>query len=285
MKILVFGKHGQLASELNAIAIEYPHELYFRSSQECDITQLEDIEKCVEEISPEAIINTAAYTAVDDAEDNVDAAYATNRDGVRNIDLVAGKHNIKYIHISTDYVFDGTNKKPYQESDPTNPIGVYGKSKRAGEEIVLSSDADAIVIRTAWLYSSFGKNFLKTMIRLGKERDELNVVNDQTGTPTYTRDLAHACLKILTDYPVISGKHKLYHFANSGVISWYDFAKEIFLLEGIKCKVNPIPTSAYPTKATRPAYSVLSTDRIQEDFNVHVRNWKDALKDCLEALN
>ncbi len=284
MNVLVIGSNGQLASELKVVSTKFPLNLYFTSSAECDIRNKKDIEFWITKTSALAVINTAAYTAVDNAEDDVETAYAINESGVRNLDAVANEKGIKYIHISTDYVFDGSGKTPYSETSATNPIGVYGKSKRAGELVVLGSNADCIVIRTAWLYSTFGSNFMKTMLKLAENRGEISVVNDQIGTPTYTRDLAETCLQILSEHKRISSKGKLYHFANSGSVSWFDFAQEIFSQKHISCRVNPIPSSQYPTKAIRPKYSVLSTDKIRDDFHIQIRDWKEALIECLELL-
>lgn len=284
MNVLVIGSNGQLASELKVVSKKFPLKLFFVSSTECDIRNKKDIEFWITKTSSLAVINTAAYTAVDNAEDDVETAYAINESGVRNLDEVANQRGTKYIHVSTDYVFDGSGTTPYTEDSGTNPIGVYGKSKRAGELIVLGSNADCIVIRTAWLYSTFGSNFMKTMLRLAEHRSEINVVNDQIGTPTYTRDLAEACLQILSEHKRISSKGKLYHFANSGAVSWFDFAQEIFSQKHISCKVNPIPSSQYPTKAIRPKYSVLNTDKIRNDFQIRIRDWKEALKECLDLI-
>ncbi len=284
MKILVIGKNGQCAQEINALRNDYDAELVFAGSDMCDVTRIESIEKIIENSHFSGIINCAAYTAVDDAEDNEELAFAVNRDGVANLDAVARKYGLRYIHVSTDYVFNGQKRSPYMETDETDPIGVYGRSKLAGEQVVVNSDADGIVIRTAWLYSSYGSNFMKTMLRLAESKNELNVVNDQIGTPTYARDLGRACLDIITQNNSLSSNGKVYHFANQGQASWYDFAKEIFRIAQIDCIVNPIAASEYPTKATRPKYSVLDCNKIKRDFNIASRDWKAALKECLSII-
>jgi dTDP-4-dehydrorhamnose reductase len=231
------------------------------------------------------VILCAAYTAVDKAEDEPELCYRINRDAVRNLAEVAGRES-RIIHISTDYVFDGTGKFPWKESDRTHPQSVYGRSKLEGEQALLENAPQSIIIRTAWLYSSFGNNFVKTMIRLGKERETINVVNDQFGTPTYAADLAKAILDIVA----FSEKNNqfpagIYHYSNEGICTWYDFCIKIFMLAGIEtCKVNPVPTSGYPTKAKRPVYSVLDKTKIKEVFGIAIPQWEDSLKKCIETL-
>ena len=284
MNILITGKNGQLGSEFQELQHNSKHQFFFTGSKECNIRDLGNIEQFVTSNGINAIINCAAYTAVDNAQDDEKNAFLTNYNGVKNIDEVALKHNIKFIHISTDYVFDGSKTTPYETNDAIAPIGVYGKSKRKGEEVILNSDTDAIIIRTSWLYSSHGSNFVKTMIRLGGERNQLNVVNDQIGSPTYACDLAKACLKILNSTDIISQNQKVYHYANQGELSWADFASEIMHLAQLTCTINPISTEEYPTKAERPKYSVLSTQSIESDFEITVPNWRDALRECIQKL-
>tara|TARA_Y100000768_G_C23943175_1_gene666197 strand:- start:875 stop:1600 length:726 start_codon:yes stop_codon:yes gene_type:complete len=233
-----------------------------------------------------AVINCAAYTDVDKAEENVEIAERVNSIGVYNLVEALDKINGKLIHISTDYVFDGTNSQPYKESDPVCPIGVYGKTKRAGELAVINSKIDAIVIRTSWLYSTFGNNFLKTMLRLGKDKESINIISDQVGTPTYARDLAKVCLEILSssNKENINRNGKIYHYSNEGVASWYDFAKLIMEMGELSCTVNPIPTNDYPTLAKRPLYSVLNKKKIKADFKIEIPNWKESLKECIIKL-
>lgn len=284
MNILVTGKNGQLGSELQDLAIVSQHNFIFSDSTECNIHDLKSIEANVTLNNIDAIINCAAYTAVDNAEDNEMDALQTNLFGVSNIDKVAVKHNLSYIHISTDYVFDGTKSSPYEPTDPTSPMGIYGTSKYLGEQVVVNSKAQAIVIRTSWLYSSHGNNFVKTMLRLGKEKESLNVVGDQIGSPTYARDLAEACIKIF-DSGGFGDAQRIYHYANSGSISWFDFASKIMVEKNLNCKVNSITSGEYPTKAKRPAFSVLSTNDIERDFDVTVPEWEKSLTDCLNKLN
>lgn len=285
MKILVLGKNGQVASELGFIAKEYPEfDVQLFDSSRCDITNKEQLQAIITTTKPDALINCAAYTAVDHAETNREQAFAVNHLGVVNIDELAVHFGFKYIHFSTDYVFDGTKNKPYQIDDETNPLGVYGLSKRAGELVVLSSRADAIVIRTAWVFSSYGKNFVKTMLRLAETNESVRVVCDQAGSPTYAEDLARACFEILKKAPVISANGRLYHYTNSGICTWHEFAQQIFKESDSSCVAIPIPGSDFPTPAKRPNYSVLDTSKIMNDFQLIIPDWKDALRRCLTRL-
>lgn len=271
-KILVTGANGQLGTELKKLLLD----AIFTDVGELDITNLDAVKNFVSNNHIETIINCAAYTAVDKAEDDIELAKKINEDGPRNLALSGAK----VIHISTDYVFDGKNYQPYLPEDGTNPISVYGKTKRAGELAVLDNAKVAVIIRTAWLYSAHGNNFVKTMRRLGAEKDSLNVVVDQIGSPTFAGDLAKAIVAIL---PQMNESNKgIYHYTNEGVCSWYDFATEIMSLSGLSCKVNPIPSSAYPTKATRPFYSVLSKEKIKNVFNIEIPYWKESLRKFCE---
>ncbi len=273
-KILVTGANGQLGTELQKLL---PNAM-FADIDVLDITDLEAVRKFVNDNQIDVIVNCAAYTAVDKAEDDVELAQKINEDGPRNLALSGAK----IVHISTDYVFSGTNHKPYLPEDATNPVSVYGKTKRAGELAVLDNAKIAVVIRTAWLYSAHGNNFVKTMRRLGSEKESLNVVADQIGSPTYAEDLAQAIVTIL---PQINEVNKgIYHYTNEGVCSWYDFATEIMSLSGLACKVKPISSSAYPTKATRPFYSVLSKEKIKNVFNIEIPHWKESLVKCLKQF-
>jgi dTDP-4-dehydrorhamnose reductase len=284
MNVLITGANGQLGREIEMISPEYEQlNLIFAGSEACDISNKDQLGDFVTEKSVEAIINCAAYTAVDNAEDDEESAFQTNSSGVKNLVEICEEFGIKLIHISTDYVFDGNSFEPYETDDPINPIGVYGKSKRAGEKHILNSNSNSIIIRTSWLYSSFGNNFVKTMLRLGSERDELGIVNDQFGTPTYARDLANACLTIVSNDD-LRANGAVYHFANHEVTTWFEFTKEIFRIANITCEVNPITTADYPTKARRPKYSALSSTKIERDFNVSNREWQNALSECLEAI-
>ena len=245
---------------------------------ELDITDEAAVKAYVDEHNVDTVINCAAYTAVDKAEDDEASAAKVNIDGPRNL----AKSGAKIIHVSTDYVFDGSGHKPYQPEDAAHPVSVYGRTKLAGENEVLKYAKEAVIIRTAWLYSPYGNNFVKTMRRLGAERESLNVVADQIGTPTYAADLAQAIMQIL---PQMSAANKgVYHFTNEGVCSWYDFAHKIMELSGLKCRVNPIPSAAYPTKATRPFYSVLDKSKIKQTFGIAIEHWEEGLKQCLKQL-
>lgn len=273
-KILITGGTGQLGRELKNLL----PDAISTGSSDLDIIDLDAVNSFIKNNDIKTIINCAAYTAVDKAEETFDTAYKTNVIGPYNL----AKMGLKLIHISTDYVFDGNSNKPYKEEDNTNPISVYGKTKRKGEEEILKNSNNAIILRTAWLYSSYGNNFLKTMIRLGQEKEEINVVSDQIGSPTYAGDLADAIVKIL---PQINETNKgIYHYTNEGVCSWYDFAITIMELSNLNCKVNPIPSFKYPTKATRPFYSVLDKTKIKETFNIEINHWSEGLKRCLRQF-
>jgi dTDP-4-dehydrorhamnose reductase len=281
--ILITGANGQLGSELQALFLQYQRFNFLSTDIDtlnlCNKTEIEDF---IEENKINYIVNCAAYTAVDTAEDEVELCYKINRDTVRNL-AEAARRKAKIIHISTDYVFDGKATVPYKETDTISPQSVYGKSKAEGERVLLEQAPESIIIRTAWLYSSFGNNFVKTMIRLSKERNSLNVVNDQTGTPTYAADLAKAILDMIVfcenTQTFLPG---IYHYANEGTTTWYDFTKKIFQLLEIKtCQVNPISTSGYPTKAKRPVYSVLDKTKIKKTFNITIPEWSDSLEKML----
>ena len=272
---LITGANGQLGTELSK---RLPNAIY-TDVDELDITDELAVRRFVVLNKIKTIINCAAYTAVDKAEDNAEIAKRINVDGPRNL----ARSGAKIIHISTDYVFDGMNYKPYTTKDITNPISIYGKTKLDGEMAVLENAYIATIIRTAWLYSPYGNNFVKTMRRLGAERESINVVADQIGTPTYAGDLADAIVKIL---PQINLKNRgIYHFTNSGVCSWYDFATEIMNMSGLKCVVNPISSDEYPTRAKRPFYSVLDKSDIINTFGLKIPYWKDSLKKCIAELD
>ncbi len=284
MKILVTGSNGQLGNEFRLLARDYPaFEFIFTDVAELDISSETDIETLVKAEQPVVIINCAAYTAVDKAEQEANLAFLINATAVGNLARVASKYNALLIHISTDYVFDGKGHKPYQEDDPTNPVSLYAKSKHAGEQQVQSYANKALIIRTSWLYSEFGSNFVKTILKYGKERGQLNVVFDQTGTPTYARDLAKAILDIIQKQPVFNGV-EVFHYSNEGVASWYDFALAIIELSGISCKINPIETKDYPLPAIRPFYSVFNKSKIKQRFQIEIPYWRNSLKECIERL-
>jgi len=282
MNILVTGAEGQLGRSFQKISQNHSeHNFLYTDLPETDITNKKALNTLVKKHTIDVIINCAAYTAVDKAETEKEIAYHINGYGPRILAEVAKENNLKIIHISTDYVFDGNSTSPIKESYPTSPKGVYGQSKLEGELEIASAACDAVIIRTAWLYSEFGNNFVKTMLRLGKEKDTLSVVYDQVGTPTYATDLALAVMQIIDN--CINGYH-LYHYSNEGVLSWYDFAYEIFALSGVKVHVNPIESDQYPTPAKRPAYSVLSKEKIKS-IGIKVHYWKESLAQCLSILN
>jgi dTDP-4-dehydrorhamnose reductase len=289
MKILITGSKGQLGSEIKSLAGEFPSlNCIYTDLPELDITNEGDIEGFFHKEKPEIIINCAAYTAVDKAEEETLQAGRINRDAVRNLANACKKHEASFIHISTDYVFDGTNHKPYTEDDPVNPSSVYGVTKMEGEGEILISGANSIIIRTSWLYSTFGNNFVKSMIRLGKEKNELGIIFDQVGTPTYAADLAHAALSIAAKTAINQSAFVpgIYNYSNEGVASWYDFTLAIFELCGIKnCIVKPIKTIDYPTPAKRPAYSLLDKSKIKSTFNIEIPYWRKSLKRCIDKLN
>ncbi|MBK2046966.1 dTDP-4-dehydrorhamnose reductase, partial [Francisella orientalis] len=255
----------------------------FADSKLLDITEHESVRRFIIDNNIGAIINCAAYTAVDKAETDIEMADKINHLAVANIAMVAKEHGVKLVHISTDYVFDGQNYKPYIEADATNPQGVYGATKLAGEQAILDiNPKNSIIIRTSWVYSYYGNNFVKTMLRLGRERDSLGVIYDQVGTPTYAKDLAKSILDILLR--IQNSKLEIYNYSNEGVASWYDFAKEIMNIANISCQVNSIETKDYLTPAKRPHYSVLNKSKIKSDFDIELRYWKDSLKDCVTRI-
>ena len=274
--LLVTGANGQLGSELLLLLGD---SAVFVGRDELDITDEAAVKAFFEAQSFDFVINCAAYTAVDKAEGDFEAADRINRLGP----TLLAKYGRRIIQVSTDYVFDGTAHLPYKEEDAVNPVSVYGSTKLAGEEAVLAEAETAVVIRTAWLYSSFGANFVKAMRRLGMERGSLGVVFDQIGTPTYAADLAAAIVAILPN--IQPGMKEIYHYSNEGVASWYDFACAIMAESGLPCMVRPLETHEYPTKATRPAYSVLSKAKIRRDFGLAIPHWMDGLKRCIAKLN
>ena len=282
-RILITGANGQLGNEMRVLSEEYPEYAYFFTDvAELDICNEQAVMDFVKANGIHTIVNCAAYTAVDNAEDHVEFCTRLNADAVGYLAKSAEANGAEFIQISTDYVFDGTAHVPYQETDPTCPESVYGSTKLEGERNALAYCSRAMVIRTAWLYSTFGNNFVKTMIRLGKERDSLGVIFDQIGTHTYARDLARAIFEAIRQ-GVVPG---VYHFSNEGVCSWYDFAKAIHRLAGITtCQVKPLHTSEYPAKAKRPHYSVLDKSKIKAAYGMEVPYWMESLEECIEALN
>lgn len=282
MNILITGCNGQLGNEMQLLEKQHPEHRYLNTDvADLDITDREAVEHFVSKNSIDGIVNCAAYTAVDKAEDNETLCHLLNAEAPSYLAQAVEKRGGWMIQVSTDYVFDGTNCKPYIETDPVCPNSVYGQTKLAGEHAVLESCQRAMVIRTAWLYSTFGNNFVKTMIRLGKEKAELGVIFDQIGTPTYARDLADAIFSVISKGAI----RGVYHFSNEGVISWYDFAKAIHRLAGITtCHVRPLHTEEYPTPAARPHYSVLDKTKIKQTFGILIPYWETSLRECIEKL-
>jgi dTDP-4-dehydrorhamnose reductase len=280
--ILVTGCNGQLGNEIRVASSEYPQfSFIFTDVDELDITSETAVRFFFNKHTIDAVVNCAAYTAVDRAEEDVELCYRINNDAVAVLGKAASDHGAAMIHVSTDYVFNGLNYKPYDEDMPVAPASVYGKSKLAGEVSLIKVLPQAVIVRTSWLYSSFGTNFVKTMLKLGHERDELKVVFDQVGTPTYAADLAHAILQILDNGASHPG---IYHFSNEGVCSWYDFTVTIHRIAGIACKVLPIESREFPTKTPRPHYSVLNKAKIKSTYGVFIPHWEDGLRRCLDVL-
>lgn len=282
MNILITGCNGQLGNEMQLLEKDNPQHQWFNTDvQELDITDVDAIRSFVQEHQIDGVVNCAAYTAVDKAEENEELCTKLNAEAPAYLASAVGSRGGWMIQISTDYVFDGTSHIPYVEDDETCPNSVYGRTKLVGELNVQKLCKQSMIIRTAWLYSAFGNNFVKTMIRLGKERPELGVIFDQIGTPTYARDLAVAIMTAINK-GVVPG---LYHFSNEGVISWYDFAKAIHRIAGITtCHVKPLHTAEYPTPARRPHYSVLDKTKIKKVYGIEIPYWEDSLKDCIEKL-
>jgi len=277
MKILVTGANGQLGQELVQQLTKHDVELFAYTKSELDICNLNAVINVVQEIQPHVIINAAAYTKVDLAETNKELAFQVNAYGQRNLTVAAEKVGAKICYVSTDYVFDGNATEPYEEYALVNPIGVYGKSKYAGEQLTQSLSTKFFIVRTAWVYGEYGPNFVKTMLRLASERDELGVVSDQIGSPTYTVDLAAFILQL-----VQTEQYGIYHCTNSGTCSWSEFAQAIFEESGIEIKVNPLTTDQYPTPAKRPAYSVLSHQALTVNGFGPIRHWREGLKAFLQ---
>lgn len=283
MRILVTGAAGQLGNELhNVLEQNKPGITLYTDIHDLDLTDAAAVRKYIVDNEISHIVNCAAFTAVDKAEQEPAICAKVNTDAVKNIAEVAADYGVKVIQISTDYVFDGTAHLPYRESDKVNPISTYGTTKRKGEMVLLSMSPDAVIIRTAWLYSPYGNNFVKTMLRLGAERSELGVVCDQIGTPTYARDLAEAIYAILTARQWVPG---IYHFSDEGACSWYDFTKAIHRIAGITgCNVKPIMTDDYPTAAARPPYSVLDKTRIKKTYGITIPHWEESLQNCIKQI-
>lgn len=282
--ILVTGANGQLGNELKVIASLYTgYQFLFFTKEELAIENFDAVRNYFAAHAIDYCINCAAYTAVDNAELDKENAILINAVAAGNLAKVCNQYHVQFIHISTDYVFDGMAKHPYKETDQTCPANIYGESKLMGEELSLQNNPSAIIIRTSWLYSSYKNNFVKTMVRLMKEKDSINVVNDQFGSPTYAADLAVVIMQIIS-----SGKSKdhpgIYHYTNSGITNWYEFALTIKKIYGNACIINPVTTAQYPTAAKRPGYSVMDTTKIQKTFNILIPEWRDSLQHCLSLL-
>ena len=287
-KILVTGANGQLGKELKDLAGSYPaFDFIFLSRTDLPIHHFELVRNYFDTLQPAYCINCAAYTAVDRAEEEKDLAFQVNGEAVGVLAAICKKHNTKLVHISTDYVFDGRATIPYKEDSPANPQNVYGASKLEGEKQALQLNPDVLIIRTSWVYSSYGKNFVKTMMRLMQGANEINVVNDQKGSPTYAADLAEVIIILIADcqLSIDNWAPGIYHFSNDGVISWFDFANTIKEIADSDCKINPISTAEYPTPAARPAYSVLDKTKIQKTFRIELKDWKESLQSCIKKLS
>ena len=280
--ILITGANGQIGQEFQQLEKNFPSlNFLFVSKNELSIADENAVNTFFKNKQIDICINCAAYTAVDKAETDKETAIAVNAIAVGYLAKACKNHNAKFIHISTDYVFDGKGIKPFTENDQTNPVNFYGQTKLSGELNAIKENEETIIIRTAWVYSSFGNNFVKTMIRLMNERESIGVVNDQYGCPTFAADLAQAIMQIIVGNNFIAG---IYHYSNKGKISWYDFAKEISQQINSHCVVNEITTSQFPTPAARPSYSVLDTSKIAETFNITITEWKESLQKCLALL-
>lgn len=282
---MVTGANGQLGKEFGILAAAFPQYHFLLASRaHLPIEDAEALKNFFEGNAIDYCINCAAYTAVDKAETEREQAFLINAAAAGNLATVCKVHNTLLIHISTDYVFEGNGSHPYKESDAVYPVSVYGHSKLKGEELVLQNNPAAVIIRTSWVYSQFGNNFVKTMLRLMKEKESINVVNDQLGCPTYAADLAAAIMEIIEKHSTFNIQYSIFNYCNEGVISWYDFALAIKELTGSNCSVNPIPTSQYPTPAKRPHYSVLDTGLIKQTFSITIPAWKQSLQKCLRLL-
>jgi len=285
-KILITGANGQLGWELGQLAAAYPaFEFVLVDRSQLDLSFPETFEKIIQTIAPDCIVNTAAYTAVDKSETEKELSYTVNATAVQALASICKNLAIPFITYSTDYVFDGEATQPYTISTKVDPVNYYGSTKAAGEIMAMEANENTIIIRTSWVFSSHGNNFVKTMMRLMKERAQLNIVADQKGRPTYARDLAIATMQMMEAMNAGKSIKGVYHFANQGETTWYDFAAKIKAIAGLTCEVQPIETKDFPTPAKRPAYSVLDTSKIEHDLAIDIRHWEDALKDCINQMN
>jgi dTDP-4-dehydrorhamnose reductase len=296
MRILVTGKNGQLGrsiqkavnNDAKIVSNQSPNDYIFVGRADLDLSSESDVGHYFKNNKFDLIINCAAYTAVDKAEEEAELANQMNNLAVKQLAIIANKQQARLIHISTDYVFDGNRNKPYLETDTPNPVNVYGKTKLAGEKALQAvMPMSALVIRTSWLYSEYGSNFVKTMLKLGKEQDKLNVVSDQIGSPTYAADLANAILEIIRHkkFREVDQKTEIYHFSSEGEISWYEFAKEIFKIGKIDCEVKSITTKQYPTPAKRPKNTLMNKDKIYTKFSISAPFWKEPIKHLINTKN
>ena len=284
MKILITGSNGQLGSEFRSLENIYrDYQFTFTDIEELDLTDFKAVHSFFEENTFDYCVNCAGYTAVDKAEDEPDKAFLLNAIAIKNLAKECAGNKVRLIHISTDYVFDGNATRPYKEDNPVSPESVYGLSKLKGEEAVLKYSSNAIIIRTAWLCSRFGKNFVKTILKLGSEKNELNVVDDQIGSPTFSNDLARAVLEITSSIEN-RNTNEIYHYSSEGTISWFIFAKAIIEMAGLTCEIKPVNTNKYPTKAKRPVYSVLDKGKIKNDFGLKIPDWRSSLSKLIQDL-
>jgi|SRR6185437_678132 len=284
--ILVTGSAGQLGSEIKFLSKKFPnYKFKFTSREELPIENSKSVQSFFETNRIDYCINCAAYTAVDKAESEKEIAFSINGDAVGDLAEACFKYKIKLIHISTDYVYDGSSRIPLKENGKLSPINVYGLSKLKGEELALKNNPSTLIIRTSWVYSSFGNNFVKTMLRLFKDKQEINVINDQLGSPTYAADIADMIMQLISEVEEGSSINGILNYCNSGISNWYEFAEEIKSLANSNCIINPIPTTSYKTTARRPAYSVLDTSKIRKLLNLNIPYWKDSLKKCIETIN
>ena len=284
--ILVTGANGQLGWELGQLAANYPtFKFVFIDRSQLDLSYPESFEKIIQNITPDCIINTAAYTAVDKSETEKEFAFTVNATAVQELARISKELAIPFITYSTDYVFDGEATQPYPISTKVDPINYYGSTKAAGEKMAMEVNENTIIIRTSWVFSSHGNNFVKTMMRLMKERQNLNIVADQKGRPTYAKDLAITTMKMIQAINAGKTIKGVYHFANMGETTWYDFADKIKAIAGLDCVLNPVETKDFPTPAKRPSYSVLDTSKIEQDLAIDIRHWEDALTDCIDHIN
>ena len=285
-KILITGANGQLGWELGQLAAAYPaFEFVLVDRNQLDLSFPETFEKIIQTIAPDCIINTAAYTAVDKSETEKELSYTVNATAVQELARISKVFAIPFITYSTDYVFDGGATQPYLSSTEMDPVNYYGSTKAAGETLAMEANEYTIVIRTSWVFSSHGNNFVKTMMRLMKERESLNIVADQKGRPTYAKDLAMATMKMIEAINTGKSMSGVYHYANTGETTWFDFAAKIKAIAGLDCALNPIETKDFPTLAKRPVYSVLDTSKIEEALSLSIPHWEDALADCMKEIN